>query len=512
MASPTRFCLAPGRLTLADLRRLGTAPVAVELPPEAWDAIAAGRKQVEGLVARGGRAYGVNTGMGSLADRTIGAGDLEEMQTRLVLSNAAGTGPLLEASVVRRAILLKLAMLATGHAGVRPELVRMLLRLLEADLLPAVPAKGSVGASGDLAPLAHIGALLLGQGQARHRGELLPAREGLARAGLEPLRLAAKEGLALVNGTLISTALAVEGLFQAEAVLAAAVVAGTLALEAALGQDTALDPRIHALKGQPGQIAVAEAQRALLAGSNLREAARATGRLQDPYSLRCQPQVLGACLDQLRFAAAVIEREANAFSDNPVLWPETGEVLYGGNFHAQAVGMAADTVALALAIMGGLAERAIALLMDPALSGLPAFLSESSGLDSGFMVAQVTAAALASENKALAHPATADSIPTVANHEDFVSMATFAGRRLGEMAENSATVVAILLLAGAQGLDLRRPLRSSPALEQAHAALRERVPFWAEDRLMAPDIAAALGLVRGDLFLGLVPQGLRLSA
>jgi histidine ammonia-lyase len=514
MPSPdlASFVLVPGRLSLAALREFVNGPRRVELAPEAWTAIDAGRGLVADLVKGGQRTYGINTGVGSLADRTISPTDLEELQRRLVLSNAVGTGPLLEDTVVRRVLLLKLNALASGHAGVRRELVEALLRLLEHDVLPAIPAKGSVGASGDLAPLAHLGAALLGAGEVRHQDRLQAAQEGLARIGLAPMALAPKEGLALVNGTQVSTALAVEGLLAAEAALAAAIVAGALSVEAALGQEMAFDPRIQVLRGQEGQIAVAAAQRGLLDGSGLRRRARREGRLQDPYCLRCQPQVMGACLDHLQFAAGIVGREVNAFSDNPIMLPATGEVLYGGNFHAQPVGMAADVTALALTVLGGMAERRIAFLTDAHLSKLPAFLVEGSGLDSGFMVAQAAAAALASENKSLAHPATADSIPTVANHEDYVSMATFAALRLGEMAENAATIVAIELLAACQGLEFRRPGRSSETLELVHAAVRERVAPWAEDRFFAPDVAAVTALVRSGWFLELVPGEVRLTA
>ena len=355
-----------------------------------------------------------------------------------------------------------------------------------------------MGASGDLAPLAHLSAVLLGEGEATLAGERLPAREVLGRIGLEPLELAAKEGLALLNGTQVSTALALEGLFAGLDVFKAALVAGAMSLDAMLGSDTPSDPRIHELRGQPGQIAAARLLRALIAGSEIRASHLECDRVQDPYSMRCQPQVMGAVLDSLEGAAATLVREANAVSDNPLVFPEQGEILSGGNFHAEPVALAADAMAVALAEIGALSERRIALLVDAHMSGgLPAFLVAEPGLNSGFMIAQVAAAALASENKGLAHPASVDSLPTSANQEDHVSMATHGARRLGEIAWNSGQIVAIELLAAAQGLELRRPLKSSPPLTEALAALRARAAFLDQDRALAPDIDAAYDLLAG---------------
>jgi histidine ammonia-lyase len=385
-------------------------------------------------------------------------------------------------------------------------------RLLDAELYPCVPAKGSVGASGDLAPLAHLSATLLGVGEMRTRGSIIAAEEGLARAGIEPIALAPKEGLSLLNGTQVSTALALAGLFAAEDVFAAGVVAGALSVDAAKGSDTPFDPRIHAVRGQPGQSTVAAIYLDLLRNSGIRASHLECERVQDPYSLRCQPQVMGACLDHLKFAAQVLEREANAVSDNPLVFAESGEVLSGGNFHAEGVAMAADVLALAIAEIGALSERRIALLIDRTLSGLPAFLVREGGVNSGFMVAQVTAAALASENKSLAHPASVDSLPTSANQEDHVSMATFAARRLGEMAENTAGIVAIELLAACQGIDFHAPLETSPALTQAKSLIRARVPFLETDRPFAPDIAAVKALIARDAFGRLMPGGVLPSA
>ncbi len=506
------FVLEPGQLSLADLRRIECEHAAIELAPECWAAVARARGLVNAIVEAGTPTYGVNTGLGTLSSRSIAPEDLEEMQSRLLLSNAAGTGALLSEAVVRRLMLLKINTLARGRSGVRPELIDALVTLYNTGVTPCIPSKGSVGASGDLAPLAHLGVALLGEGEVRLEGATLAATEGLARAGLAPLRLAPKEGLAMVNGTQASTALAVAGLFAAEAVFAAALIAGALSVEAALGREMPFDARLHEARGQQGQAEVAAVLRSLLTGSDVRAVAAEKGRMQDPYSLRCQPQVMGACLDQFRHAARVIERELNAVTDNPLVFAETGEILYGGNFHAEPVGLAADGIALALSEVGSMAERRIALLTDENYSMLPAFLASDSGLDSGFMVAQVTAAALASENKYLAHPASADSIPTTANQEDFVSMATFAARRLEDMADNAAGIVAIELMIAAQGLEFRRPARAGAALESVLAAIRARVPPYDRDRFLAPEIAAVKELVQSELFLDLIPPEVRLTA
>lgn len=504
--------MIPDTLTLKDLRRFdsGASPLALSASQRA--AMTRTRSIVEKRIAQGLPTYGVNTGFGTLSSHLIDASDLTDLQRRLVLSNAAGTGPLMRVADVRRMILLKVSALARGHSGSRPELAEAFIALLNHDITPCVPSKGSVGASGDLAPLAHMAAALIGMGDVIHGGRIMPAAEALQTQGLRPFVLEAKEGLSLVNGTQASTSLAVHGLFAAEDMLASALVAGALSVEAAFGQDLAFDARLHAARGQPGQIAVARFLRRLLEGSAIRGEARKNGRLQDPYCLRCQPQVMGACADQLRHAATVLSAEINAWTDNPMVDAETGDVLYGGNFHAEPVGLAADGIAVALAEIGAMAERRIAMLTDAQHSRLPAFLVKETGLDSGFMVAQVTAAALASENKSLAHPASVDSIPTTANHEDFVSMATFAARRLADMADNVAGIIAIELLAACQGLEFRRPLRSSSLLEDVHARVRRLAPAYDEDRFFAPDIAAVKDFVlRGELRTYL-PDDLALSA
>ncbi|MCK6430525.1 MAG: histidine ammonia-lyase, partial [Burkholderiaceae bacterium] len=376
-----------------------------------------------------------------------------------------------------------------------------LLALYNAQILPCIPSQGSVGASGDLAPLAHLALPLIGEGEVRVDGRMLPAAQALRDAGIAPLALEAKEGLALLNGTQVSTAIALRGLLRAEQVFAAAVVAGALAVDAAKGSDDPFDERIQKLRGHAGQIEVARLYRELLAGSAIRASHRyGDDRVQDPYSLRCQPQVMGACLELIRNAAATLLTEANAVSDNPLVFADDGAVLSGGNFHAEPVAFAADTLALAIAEVGALSERRIALLIDATLSGLPPFLVKEAGINSGFMIAHVTAAALASENKTLAHPASVDSLPTSANQEDHVSMATFAARKLADLALNVRHIIAIELLAATQGIDFHRPLRSSTALEEVHAMIRARVPHYAQDRAFAADIRAVEQLIDADAF------------
>ena len=507
--------IEPGRLTLPQLRRVARAPVRLALAAACAARIDAAAQTVQDIVAAGKPAYGINTGFGKLSQTHIPNDQIEELQRNLVLSHSAGVGPPLEDHVVRLILLLKIASLARGHSGVRRALIDALLALLNADVYPVIPAKGSVGASGDLAPLAHMSAVLLGLGEASVPAAVAPgdglvepgmrvtlsAAEALSHAGLKPLTLAPKEGLALLNGTQVSTALALAGLFAAEDVFAGAVVAGALSVDAAMGSDAPFDARIQRLRGHRGQIAVAAVYRELLAGSAIR-ASHLVGdeKVQDPYSLRCQPQVMGACLDVLRQTADTLIVEANGVTDNPLIFADSGEVLSGGNFHAEPVALAADHLALAIAEIGALSERRTALLVDPGLSGLPPFLVENAGLNSGYMIAQVTAAALASENKSLAHPASVDSLPTSANQEDHVSMATFAARRLGDMARNTAHIVGIELLAAAQGIDLRAPLQTSPALQKAHRELRAQVPFYDHDRLLSPDIEAAAAMIRAGGF------------
>ncbi|HEX5130721.1 MAG TPA: histidine ammonia-lyase [Usitatibacter sp.] len=496
--------LAPGRLTLDELHSFthGTGPLELDAATRAG--LARGAGAVAKIVAAGAPVYGINTGFGKLAQTHIPDDQLELLQRNLVLSHSVGVGALLSDEIVRLVMLLKIASLARGYSGVRPEVVDAMVALLNARVYPCIPSKGSVGASGDLAPLAHLSAVLLGLGKVRHQGRVLPALEGLEAAGLAPLTLGPKEGLALLNGTQVSTALALHGLFAARNLHCAALVAGAMSVDAAMGSDTPFDARIHELRGQAGQIAAAASYRKLLAGSRIR-ASHLTGddKVQDPYSLRCQPQVMGACLDAMQHAERVLMVEANGVTDNPLVFPDSGESLSGGNFHAEPVAFAADHLALAIAEIGALSERRIALLIDASISGLPPFLTSASGVNSGFMIAHVTAAALASENKSLAHPASVDSLPTSANQEDHVSMATFAARRLSDMADNTAAIVAIELLAAAQGIDFRRPLQISAPLEEAHAMIRKVAPHLDGDRYLALDIEAVTPLVRNGAFRSL---------
>jgi len=501
--------LTPGAVTLAALRRIHEG-AGVTLA-EGWrKAVEASAETVSAMIRRGDTAYGVNTGFGKLAQTRIAPSDVRALQLNLVRSHAAGTGPPLPQPIVRLVLALKATSLARGLSGVRPAIVEALERLLASSVLPVIPGQGSVGASGDLAPLAHLALVLVGEGEATlPDGRVVAGAEALRAAGLEPLVLEAKEGLALLNGTQVSTALALAGLFAAEDLFASALVTGAMSVDAARGSDTPFEARIQEVRGHRGQIDAAAALRRLLAGSAIRESHRVGDpRVQDPYSLRCQPQVMGAVLDLIHTAAATLETEANAVSDNPLVFADSGEIVSGGNFHAEPVAFAADLLALALAETGSLAERRIALLTDPVMTGLPAFLAPDPGLNSGFMLAHVTAAALAAENKALAHPRSIDSLPTSANQEDHVSMATHAARRLGEMAANLAGIVAIEALAAAQGIEFHRPLRSSEPIEAAIAALREHVPRWENDRAMAPDIAAATALVAGGRLAAFAPIAL----
>jgi histidine ammonia-lyase len=463
----------------------------VRLVEGAWDAVDAAAACVDAIVDSGRTVYGVNTGFGLLAQTRIPGDKLAELQTNLVMSHSCGLGEDLARPVVRLAMATKVIGLARGHSGVRREVIERLLALLALDALPCIPSQGSVGASGDLAPLGHLAAAMLGEGRIDLGGTVVPARESLRQLGLEPLALGPKEGLALINGTQISTAVALDTLFVAEKVLASALIAGAMSVDALKGTDVAFDPRIHAVRGQPGQIDVAAALKRLLDGSEIRHSHDDCPRVQDPYSFRCQPQVVGACLDVIRNAARTLEIEANAVSDNPILFPESGDSLSGGNFHAEPVAFASDMLAMALCEIGSISERRTAVLVDPKMSGLPPFLVRESGLNSGFMIAHVTAAALVSENKSLAFPASVDSIPTSGNQEDHVSMATHAGTKARRIAGNAAGIIAVELLAAAQGIDFHSPLNSSPSLESARAAIRAHVPHYASDRYLADDLGWA---------------------
>jgi histidine ammonia-lyase len=488
-------CLRPGDATLAEWRAI-LAGGPVTLDPACAEAVAASAAAVERIVARGEPVYGVNTGFGKLATVRIATGDLAQLQRNIVLSHAAGVGEPTPVATTRLMMALKLGSLAQGASGVRPQTLSMLAAMLERGITPVVPAQGSVGASGDLVPLAHMAATMIGVGEARYGDSVLPAIDALARAGLTPIELGPKDGLALLNGTQFSTAHALAGLFAAERTFQTALVTGALSTDAARGSDAPFDRRIHALRRHRGQCEVADALRELMSGSAIR-ASHLVGdpRVQDPYCLRCQPQVMGACLDLLRQAARTLADEANGVSDNPLIFAESDSALSGGNFHAEPVAFAADMIALAVCEIGSLAERRIAMLVDSALSGLPAFLSAHPGLNSGFMIPQVTAAALVSENKQRAYPASVDSIPTSANQEDHVSMAAHGARRLAPMATNAGAVIAIEALAAAQGCDFHAPLASSAALERVRGEIRAVVPHLDEDRHLHPDLSAAQRLV-----------------
>ncbi len=492
---PSTLRLVPGQVDLTQLRHIHDhASLQVVIDDAVLAQLSQSANTVQHIIDNNQVVYGINTGFGKLASTRIEQDRLAELQRNLVLSHSVGTGAPLADEVVRLVLATKAVSLSRGYSGVRRELVEALLALLSAGVLPRIPAKGSVGASGDLAPLAHLACVLIGEGQASlPTGEVVNGKQALAQIGLTPFVLQAKEGLALLNGTQVSTSLALSALFTAERVFAAGMVAGALSLEAIQGSVKPFDPRIQQVRGQPGQIAVAAALRSVLEGSGIVVSHAECGRVQDPYSIRCMPQVMGACLDNLKHAAEVIRIEANAASDNPLVF-DNGDVISGGNFHAEPVAFAADIMALAVAEIGAMSERRLALLLDSSLSGLPPFLMRESGVNSGFMIAQVTAAALASENKSLAHPASVDSLPTSANQEDHVSMATFAARRLQEMINNTAVVVGIEAMAAAQGIDLKRgQARSSDTIEQVFANLRRKVAFMDKDRFLADDIESMRG-------------------
>lgn len=501
--STSPLTLTPGQVPLAQWRAIYRG-AALRLDPASAEAVAASAATVERIVARGEPVYGINTGFGKLASVRIPAEDLETLQRNIVLSHAAGVGDATPQPVTRLMMALKLASLAQGASGIRPATLALLEAMLARGVIPVVPAQGSVGASGDLAPLSHMTAVMIGVGEADTPTGRLPATEALASVGLAPAVLGPKEGLALLNGTQFSTANALAGLFEAERLFQSALLTGALATDAAKGSDAPFDPRIHTLRKHKGQMATAEALCQLLAGSAIRAShLKGDERVQDPYCLRCQPQVMGACLDVLHHAADLLETEANGVSDNPLIFSSDngGEALSGGNFHAEPVAFAADMIAMAICEIGSLAERRIAMLVDPALSGLPAFLTPKPGLNSGFMIPQVTAAALVSENKQRAYPASVDSIPTSANQEDHVSMAAHGARRLAPMAENAMAVIAIEWLCAAQGCDFHAPLTTSAPLAAVHALLRAQVPHLNDDRHITPDMQAAIDMVRSGALI-----------
>ncbi|MSP17384.1 MAG: histidine ammonia-lyase [Myxococcales bacterium] len=504
--------LGDGPLLLSDLARVARAGAPVRLADSALTRMSASRAVVDALTragASGPAVYGINTGFGALAEVRISPEQVLELQQNLVRSHAVGVGAPLPTDAVRAMILLRAATLAAGVSGARPEVALALLAMLERGVHPIIPAQGSVGASGDLAPLAHLALVVIGEGRADFRGEILPGAEALRRAGLTPLTLQAKEGLTLLNGTQLMTAVAGLAVHDARATAVAADVIGALSLEAYKGTPRAFDPRIHAARPHPGQAASARNLARLLAQSGIVESHKDCGKVQDPYSFRCMPQVHGATRDTLEYARVVLEREATSATDNPLVFVETGDIVSGGNFHGQPIALVADFAAIAIAELASIAERRIEQLVNPHLSsGLPAFLAPESGLNSGFMMAQVTAAALVSENKVLAHPASVDSIPSSAGREDHVSMGAHGAVKLARIHDHVRTVLAIELLCAAQGIDLRAPHRPGPGLAAAHALVRERVPTLGRDRELAPDIVAARALLDDGSLVAAVESAL----
>ncbi|MBC9247226.1 histidine ammonia-lyase [Paracoccus sp. 11-3] len=494
----SELTLTPGSANLAELEKIWREGLPVKLAASAHVGILRSAKRIEAAAQGDAPVYGVNTGFGKLASIKVRPEDTATLQRNLILSHCCGVGEPIEPETVRLIMVLKLLSLGRGASGVRPALIQMIEDMLARNVLPVIPSQGSVGASGDLAPLAHMAAVMLGEGQAHHEGQQMPAAQALAAAGLQPLTLTAKEGLALINGTQVSTAFALTGLFEAFAAARAALVTSAMSTDAAMGSTAPFHEEIHALRGHKGQIAAARVLRDLIAGSEIRDSHIAgDGRVQDPYCIRCQPQVTGACIDLLWQAARTLEIEANAATDNPLVLVDADEIVSGGNFHAEPVAFAADQIALAIAEIGAIAQRRIALLVDPALSHhLPAFLTPEPGLNSGLMIAEVTSAALMSENKHLATPCSTDSTPTSANQEDHVSMAAHGARRLKRMNANLQYILGIEALCAAAGIEFRAPLKTSGSLQQVVARLRQTIPALQQDRYLAPDLVAAAHLIR----------------
>ncbi|MCM2505007.1 histidine ammonia-lyase [Aureimonas altamirensis] len=501
--------LTPGRVTLATLESIYRGSGPITLDAAFRPAIAAAAARIAEIAGGAEAVYGVNTGFGKLASVRIAAGDVATLQRNLILSHCCGVGEPLPDPIVRLVMATKLISLGRGASGVRPQIVELIEAMLAHGILPVIPGQGSVGASGDLAPLAHMAAAMIGEGKVRVGGIEMASSEALRQHGLAPVVLAAKEGLALINGTQVSTALALAGLFRAHRASAAALVTGALSTDAAMGSSAPFHAEIHSLRGHQGQIDAAKALRGLLAGSQIRDShLEGDERVQDPYCIRCQPQVDGACLDVLRQAGRTLRIEANAVTDNPLVLSD-GQVLSGGNFHAEPVALAADQIALAVCEVGAIAQRRIALLVDPALSfGLPAFLARNPGLNSGLMIAEVTSAALMSENKQMSHPASVDSTPTSANQEDHVSMACHGARRLQLMTANLFGIIGIEALTAAQGVEFRQPLKTGTELLKAQAAIRARIPALDEDRYMADDLFAAAAMVEDGSLAEAVSPGL----
>ncbi|WP_205859249.1 histidine ammonia-lyase [Pleionea sediminis] len=497
--------IIPGKLSLDDLRIIFRERVQLELCDSAIDKINQSAQTVQNCIDKNQTVYGINTGFGLLAQTRIPNDKLVDLQKSLVLSHAAGIGKPLDEPTTRLLIALKVNSLAQGHSGIKMSTLERLIALFNMNALPVIPEKGSVGASGDLAPLAHMSAVLLGEGQIHLDGVTLNSSDALKKLNYSPIELSPKEGLALLNGTQASTALALKGLFLAENNFCTALAAGSLSVDALMGSVTPFDERIHAVRGHQGQIETAKIYRELLTGSEINQSHTDCDKVQDPYSLRCQPQVMGACLDQIRFVANTLLIESNAVSDNPLVFTEDGDILSGGNFHAEPVALAADALAVAISEIGSISERRIAIFVDKHMSGLPPFLVENSGVNSGFMIAQVTAAALASENKTLAHPASVDSLPTSANQEDHVSMATFAARRLTDINENVAGILSVEMLCAAQGIDFRAPLKTSKKLLTTYQLIRQHVSHYDKDRYMSDDMIKIQDLILTGSFVSHIP-------
>ena len=497
------FHLDGNQLTLTQVRAVVFDGATVEIFAASRAAMQASRAVIEKVIASGATVYGVNTGFGKLARERISTDQIRDLQVNLVRSHCVGVGDSLTESEVRAMILLRANALAKGLSGVRPAVVEALCAMLNAGVHPVIPAKGSVGASGDLAPLAHLAAVVIGEGHAVYKGERLSGAEAMRRAGIAPVALEAKEGLSLLNGTQGMLALLSLALLEAETLIDTADVATSLSLDALKGTPAAFDPRIAQARPYAGHARTARNIERLNADSEIRESHRAAAvdpRVQDAYSLRCSPQVHGAVRDALAHIRATVEVELNSATDNPLVFAETGEVISGGNFHGQPLAMAADALAVALATLSGISERRIDQMTNPGTSLLPAFLTEHAGLHSGYMMAQVTAAALASENKALAAPHSVDSIPTSGNQEDYVSMGMSAARRLRPMLDNLRNILSIELLCACQGIDFLAPLRTGTEAQRAYAQIRALVPKLEADRALAPDIAAVSNLIfRGTI-------------
>lgn len=482
------FTLTSEGFTLANLRGIWQAPIQMDVDDHMLQGVIRSRQTIEQVAASDKTVYGVNTGFGLLANVKIAKEELDTLQRNLVISHAVGVGKPIDTNTTRLIMALKAMSLSQGVSGIHPNTLKLLLDMINHEIYPIIPEKGSVGASGDLSPLAHLTAAMIGLSEVNYKGYVMPAMEALDQAGLRPIQLGPKEGLALLNGTQVSTALALKGLFLSENCFTAAIIAGALSIDAAKGSLVPFDERIHQARRQLGQIQVARSIRGLLKDSEIVVSHEDCDRVQDPYCLRCQPQVMGAVLDSINYVAAKLLIEANAATDNPLVFSEEGDVLSGGNFHAEPVALVADFLGIAITDMANMSERRMAMLIDPSLSRLPAFLVPDSGVNSGFMIAHVTAAALASENKTFAHPASVDTIPTSANQEDHVSMATFAARKLTDISENSAAVVGIEMMAACQSIDFHQGIKTSKALFAVYEKVREDVAFLDKDRLLSPDI------------------------